>query len=79
MCESPTGPCVQGGGPTEAAVTAVAAGALWAGAGGCATAGCRHPMVCNTGSGFCEHLACGENASVCPAGTRCEPTTRTCR
>lgn len=78
-CDYPTGPCTEAGGPTEAAVTAVAAGALWAGAGGCKIAGCRHPLVCNSGSELCEYLPCGENKSVCPAGTRCEPTTQTCR
>jgi hypothetical protein len=78
-CEYPTGPCTQAGGPTEAAVTAVAAGALWAGGGGCKIAGCRHPLVCNQGSELCEYLPCGENKSVCPAGTRCEPTSQTCR
>lgn len=79
VCESPVDPCVQSGGPTEAAATALAAGALWAGGGGCAIAGCRHPMVCNEGSGLCEHPKCGEHAGVCPAGTRCEATTSTCR
>lgn len=78
-CDYPTGQCVEGGGPTEAAVTAVAAGALWAGGGGCKIAGCRHPLVCNPGSELCEYLRCGENASVCPAGTICEPNTQTCR
>src|SRR5688572_30953739 len=34
-CESPLDPCVQSGGPAEAAVTAAAAGALWVGGGGC--------------------------------------------
>lgn len=78
-CDYPTGPCTQAGGPTEAAVTAVAAGALWAGAGGCKIAGCRHPLVCNPASELCEYLPCGENKSVCPAGTRCESSTQTCR
>lgn len=78
-CDSPTGPCTEGGGPTEAAVTAVAAGALWAGGGGCKIAGCRYPLVCNQGSELCEYMPCGENASVCPAGTVCESTTQTCR
>lgn len=78
-CDYPTGQCTEGGGPTEAAVTAVAAGALWAGGGGCKIAGCRHPLVCNPGSELCEYLRCGENKSVCPAGTICEPTTQTCR
>lgn len=78
-CDYPTGQCTEGGGPTEAAVTAVAAGALWAGGGGCKIAGCRHPLVCNPGSELCEYLPCGENKSVCPAGTICEPTTQTCR
>ena len=77
-CQYPGGPCVETGGGTEAAVTAVTAGAIWAGGGGCKVAGCRYPMVCNEGSGLCEHLACGENRSVCPAGTRCDSTTSTC-
>jgi hypothetical protein len=79
VCESPVEPCVQTGGPTEAAVTAVAAGALWAGGGGCAIAGCRYPMVCNEGSGLCEHMRCGEHVGGCPPATRCEPTTYTCQ
>jgi hypothetical protein len=79
VCETPGGQCVNTGGPAEAAVTAAAAGAIWVGAGGCATAGCRHPMVCNTGSGLCEHMRCGELGSSCPAGTRCEPYTYVCR
>jgi hypothetical protein len=78
-CESPTDPCVESGGPAEAAVTAVAAGALWAGNGGCATAGCRSPYVCNTGSGLCEHMPCGESRGSCPPGTQCDVLTSTCR
>jgi len=78
-CDYPTGQCTEAGGPTEAAVTAVAAGALWAGGGGCKINGCRYPLVCNQGSGFCEYMPCGENASICPAGTTCERTSQTCR
>src|SRR5262245_29749883 len=71
-CDVPTEPCVETGGPGEAAVTAVAAGALWAGAGGCTTNGCRPPYVCNTGSGLCEHMRCGEGVGGCPPGTECD-------
>jgi hypothetical protein len=78
-CEVPTEPCVETGGPGEAAVTAVAAGALWAGGGGCAIAGCRYPFVCNTGSGLCEHMACGEGKGSCPPGLSCDTMTSTCR
>lgn len=78
-CESPLDPCVQSGGPAEAAVTAAAAGALWVGGGGCAIAGCRPPFVCNTGSGLCEHLACGEGRGNCPPGMTCDTMTSTCR
>jgi hypothetical protein len=78
-CETPADPCVQSGGPAEAAVTAVAAGALWAGSGGCAIAGCRTPYVCNSGSGLCEHMACGEGSGSCPPGTQCDSLTSTCR
>jgi hypothetical protein len=79
MCETPSDPCVQSGGPAEAAVTAAAAGALWVGGGGCAIAGCRPPYVCNSRSGLCEHLACGEGRGSCPPGTRCDSLTSTCR
>jgi hypothetical protein len=78
-CEVPTEPCVETGGPGEAAVTAAAAGALWVGGGGCAIAGCRYPFVCNTGSGLCAHMACGEGVGSCPPGLSCDTMTSTCR
>jgi len=78
-CEYPTGPCVEVGGPAEAAVTAVAAGTLWATAGGCEVAGCRPPLVCNTSSGFCNYARCDEGGPACPPGTRCEVKSGTCR
>jgi hypothetical protein len=79
QCESPNGPCTETGGPGEAAVTAVAAGALWAGGGGCAINGCRYPYVCNKGSGLCEPMTCGEGKGTCPPGLACEAMTSTCR
>ena len=78
-CESPVDPCVESGGPAEAAVTAAAAGALWVGGGGCAIAGCRPPFVCNTGSGLCEHMACGAGRGTCPPGPSCDAMTSTGR
>jgi hypothetical protein len=78
VCETPSGACVNTGGPTEAAVTALAAGTLWAAGGGCAIAGCRYPLQCNQGSGLCEHLRCGEHRD-CPVSTSCDQSTYTCR
>ena len=78
-CQYPTGPCVETGGATEAAVTAVAAGAIWAAADGCAVAGCRPPLVCNAQSGFCNYARCDEGGPACPPGTKCDSTTSTCR
>jgi len=78
-CQYPTGPCVETGGAFEAAVTAVAAGAIWVAADGCAVAGCRPPLVCNTQSGFCNYARCDEGGPPCPPGTRCDSTTSTCR
>jgi len=76
-CESPSGPCVQGGGATEAAVTAAAAGTLWAAGNGCATAGCRYPYVCNEATGLCDPPSCGEHRD-CAAGMRCNLATSIC-
>ena len=77
-CETPDGQCVESGGPTEAAVTAAAAGALWVGGGGCAIAGCRYPQQCNQELGLCEYPSCGEHRD-CPAGLRCDQATRKCQ
>jgi len=74
---SPTSTCVQGGGAPEAAITAAAAGAVWVGGGGCAVAGCQYPLVCNEGTGLCEHPHCGEHRD-CPGGMRCNHETATC-
>lgn len=79
LCDGPTGPCVQTGGPAEAAATAAIAGAVWVGGGGCAIAGCRPPRTCNTGSGLCELVRCGEGSGPCPPATTCDSVTRTCR
>lgn len=76
-CESPSGPCMQGGDATDAVVTAAAAGTVWVAGGGCAVAGCRYPMVCNQGSGLCESPRCGEHRD-CAAGMRCNLTTSVC-
>ena len=78
-CQYPTGPCVETGGAAEAAVTAVAAGAIWVAADGCAVAGCRPPLVCNAQSGFCNYARCDEGGGPCPPGTRCDTKTKTCR
>ncbi|HKO90999.1 MAG TPA: hypothetical protein VJU61_07605 [Polyangiaceae bacterium] len=78
-CQYPTGPCVETGGAAEAAVTAVAAGALWATAGGCNVAGCRPPLVCNTTSGYCNYARCDEGGPPCPPGTRCNSKTSLCQ
>jgi len=75
--QDPTAPCAVSGGAPEAAVTAAAAGAVWVAGGGCAVAGCKYPMVCNEGSGLCEHPRCGEHRD-CPAGMRCDQTTQVC-
>jgi hypothetical protein len=74
---SPTSPCVRAGGAPEAAITAAAAGAVWVAGGGCAVAGCQHPLVCNEGTGLCEHPRCGEHRD-CPSGMRCDHQTSTC-
>jgi hypothetical protein len=70
--------CIGGGSAPEAVVTGVAAGALWAGGGGCKVAGCRPPMVCNEGSGFCENAPCGEGHPGCPIGTTCNARKLRC-
>ncbi len=61
--------CTSTGGAPEAAVTAVAAGAAW-GVEGCNVNGCNPPYTCNSETGMCERLRCGEG-EACPAPFEC--------
>jgi hypothetical protein len=49
-----------------AAVTAIAAGAMWAAGGGCRLQGCPYGSYCNQKTGFCDVRRCNEG---CPDGT----------
>lgn len=68
----------EGGGPSAAIATGVAAGALWVAGGGCKIAGCHPTLVCNVSSGFCERARCGEGRGACLLGTRCNSRTHRC-
>jgi hypothetical protein len=59
-----------------AVVTAVAAGVLWASAGGCKLQGCPYGTYCDKKSGFCEVHKCSEG---CPDGTVCNEGLDRCQ
>jgi hypothetical protein len=68
-----TVPAAQGG---EAALTAVAAGVIWAAGGGCRLQGCPYGSFCNNDSGFCQVKKCSEG---CPAMTVCNEGLDRCQ
>ena len=59
-----------------AAVTAVAAGAVWAAGGGCRLQGCPYGSYCNQESGFCDVRRCDQG---CPDGTVCNEGLGRCQ
>jgi hypothetical protein len=59
-----------------AAVTAIAAGALWAAGGGCRLQGCPYGSYCNQQTGFCDVRKCSEG---CPDGTICNEGLGRCQ
>lgn len=71
---SSTDPAV--GNTGGAIITAVAAGTLWAAAGGCKLQGCPYGTYCDKKSGFCEVHKCSEG---CPEGTVCNEGLDRCQ
>lgn len=61
---------------TGAAITAVAAGVLWAVGGGCKLQGCPYGSYCNQKTGFCDVRKCSEG---CPALTVCNEGLGRCQ
>ena len=61
---------------TGAAVTAIAAGVLWAVGGGCKLQGCPYGSYCNQKTGFCDVRKCSEG---CPAFTVCNEGLGRCQ
>jgi hypothetical protein len=59
-----------------AALTAVAAGVLWAAGGGCRLQGCPYGSYCNKDSGFCDVRRCSLG---CPADTVCNEGLDRCQ
>lgn len=59
-----------------AAVTAIAAGAVWAAGGGCRLQGCPYGSYCNQKTGFCDVRRCDEG---CPDGTICNEGLGRCQ
>jgi len=59
-----------------AAITAVAAGVVWAAGGGCKLQGCPYGSYCDTASGFCEVRKCSQG---CPADTVCNEGLDRCQ
>jgi hypothetical protein len=59
-----------------AAVTAIAAGAIWAVGGGCRLQGCPYGSYCNQKSGFCDVRRCDQG---CPEGTVCNEGLGRCQ
>lgn len=63
-------------GPGGAAINAMAAGVLWATAGGCKLQGCPYGSYCDHKSGFCEVHKCADG---CPDGTVCNEGLDRCQ
>lgn len=61
---------------TGAAITAVAAGVLWAVGGGCKLQGCPYGSYCNQKTGFCDVRKCSEG---CPDFTVCNEGLGRCQ
>src|SRR5690349_13123256 len=61
---------------TGAAITAVAAGVLWAVGGGCKLQGCPYGSYCNQKTGFCDVRKCSEG---CPDFTICNEGLGRCQ
>jgi hypothetical protein len=61
---------------TGAAVTAIAAGAVWAAGGGCKLQGCPYGSYCNQKTGFCDVRKCSEG---CPDDTICNEGLGRCQ
>jgi hypothetical protein len=59
-----------------AALTAVAAGVIWAAGGGCRLQGCPYGSFCNQESGFCDVRRCAQG---CPADTICNEGLNRCQ
>jgi hypothetical protein len=59
-----------------AAVTAVAAGVVWAAGGGCRLQGCPYGSFCDESSGFCEVRRCSQG---CPPDTVCNEGLDRCQ
>lgn len=76
---APAGPSVMGSQSvayTGAAITAVAAGVLWAVGGGCKLQGCPYGSYCNQKTGFCDVRKCSEG---CPDFTVCNEGLGRCQ
>jgi hypothetical protein len=59
-----------------AALTAVAAGVVWAAGGGCRLQGCPYGSYCNQDSGFCDVRRCEMG---CPRDTVCNEGLNRCQ
>src|SRR4051812_35583737 len=59
-----------------AAITAAAAGSLWALGGGCRLQGCPYGSYCNQKSAFCDVRKCADG---CPEGTVCNEGLGRCQ
>ena len=59
-----------------AALTAVAAGVVWAAGGGCRLQGCPYGSFCNEDSGFCDVRRCSQG---CPPDTVCNEGLDRCQ
>jgi len=77
-CHSPppAGPVMPGGTAGGAAITAAAAGVLWAVGGGCRLQGCPYGTYCDEKTGFCQTKKCSEG---CPNGTVCNEGLDRCQ
>jgi hypothetical protein len=62
---------------SQAAATAIAAGALWT-VEGCTVNGCKPPYTCNAKTKLCERIRCGEDFGSCPGSFYCDPVKRVC-
>jgi hypothetical protein len=61
---------------TGAAITAIAAGAVWAVGGGCRFQGCPYGSYCNQKTGFCDVRRCDQG---CPVDTVCNEGLGRCQ
>lgn len=59
-----------------AAITAAAAGAVWAAGGGCRVQDCPYGTFCDQKSGYCKVRKCSEG---CPDGTVCNEGLDRCQ